>query len=79
MRWRIAGSTGPFALRVVRPVGPDFTFVASSAPKTAKGSGVDTFPTRQPIRVGDYVGIEASSTAEVGVSDTGTTSDSVAI
>jgi hypothetical protein len=79
VRWRIAGSTGPFALRVVRPAGSDFTFVSSSAPETAAGSGVDTFATRQPIRAGDYVGIEASSTAEVGVSETGTTRDSVAI
>ena len=33
VRWRVNGSTGPLALRVVRPAGPAYTFVSTSFPQ----------------------------------------------
>jgi hypothetical protein len=67
VRWRVVGSSGPLALRVVRPAGPAYTFVSSSIPATPRSTGAETFPTRQPIRAGDYVGVELGPTAQVAM------------
>jgi hypothetical protein len=68
VRWRVKGASGPMALRVVQPFGGGYLFVSSGAPQIPADTGLDTFVARQPIKAGDFVGIELSSaTATFGL------------
>lgn len=69
-RWRtIAGSSGDFRLRVLRPDGSgEYVLAGTSAPATPTGPGIDTFTTSLPVQAGDLIGLENLSTAaKVGV------------
>jgi len=70
VRWRVNGSIGPLALRVVRPAGPsDYAFISTSSREMPATAGVESFATRQPIRAGDYVGMElGNADARMGLS-----------
>jgi hypothetical protein len=65
VRWRVNGASGPLALRVLRAVGFNHTFVSTSALGTPASTAVATFPTRLPIRAGDHVGIEVGPTSAI--------------
>jgi hypothetical protein len=62
VRWRLkAGSTGgTVKLRVLRPAGTGFTAVTSSAVRTVT-SNMNTFSTSLPIKAGDVVALDNSS------------------
>jgi hypothetical protein len=72
VRWRVKDSSGPLALRVVRPTA-GYLFVSTSAIAIPSDTtGVDTFNTRQPIKAGDIVAVELeSATATIGLDGTG--------
>jgi hypothetical protein len=65
-----AGSSGQFAIRVIRPAaGGEFTGAGTSTPVTPPGTGLQTFSANLPIRAGDFVGLDLlSSTSLVGSS-----------
>lgn len=62
VRWRLkAGSTGgAVKLRVLRPSGTTFTAIASSATETV-ASELNTFTTNLPIKAGDVVALDNST------------------
>jgi hypothetical protein len=71
VRWRVKDASGPMALRVAQPFGAGYLFVSSSAPEIPADTGLDTFVTRQPIKAGDFVGLELkSATATFGLDPT---------
>lgn len=68
VQWRLLGAKGgPFRLRVLRPLGgSSFSAVSSSAPATAFGPGLETFPTALPVQAGDLIGLDAASGQQLG-------------
>jgi hypothetical protein len=80
VRWRVNGSTGRLALRVLRTAGPsDYAFVSTSVYEMPATKGLETFATRQPIRAGDYVGVELGSIdAAIGWRNSGPAGDVLA-
>lgn len=76
VRWRVSGSSGPLALRVMRAAGSSYVFISTSALRTPASTDVESFATRQPIRAGDYVGVEGeNTTAQLGFASPGTAGD----
>ena len=64
VRWRIkaGGSTGPTALRVLRPAtGDERVGVGTSQVENPAASAISTFATQLPIRAGDFIGIDIDS------------------
>lgn len=62
VRWRVKGASGPMKPRVIRPFGGDsFTFISSGAIVSPPTTGIETFPTQLPIKLGDYFGVELTS------------------
>jgi hypothetical protein len=78
VRWRVNDATGSFAMRVLRAVAFNYTFISTRAVRTPASIGVESFPTRQPIEAGDYVGLEAGPQSGVGLSNAGTAGDTAA-
>ena len=67
-QWSIRDASGTFRLRVLQPVSGGLQIVVSSGPATLGGSdSVSTFPTDLAITTGDYIGLELSELAEVGL------------
>jgi hypothetical protein len=72
VRWRVKDASGPMALRVAQPFGGGYLFVSSGAPEIPADTGLDTFVARQPIKAGDFVGVELkSATATFGLDPVG--------
>jgi hypothetical protein len=72
VRWRVKDASGPMAVRVTRSVGADYLFVSSSALEIPADTGLATFATRQPIKAGDFIGLELrSATATFGLDPAG--------
>jgi hypothetical protein len=70
VRWKMQGARGgPFTLRVLRPSGTgSFTAVATGAPVTPLGLGIETFTAQLPVRAGDLIAVDSSNpTDEIGV------------
>jgi hypothetical protein len=64
VRWRVKGFSGPVKVRVIRPFGGDsFSFVSSGSVVSAPSTGIATFATQLPIKIGDYIGVELVSSA----------------
>jgi len=62
--WRITGGTSGvpgYRLRILRPTGATYTAIATSAPATPVGPGLEVFSTSIPIQVGDLIGIDTPS------------------
>jgi hypothetical protein len=60
--WRLRADLGfgatPTALQVIRPLGGDnYTGGGTSAIATPTLTGINAFPTRLPIAIGDYIGL----------------------
>lgn len=68
VRWRVKAAEGTFRLRVLHPDGlGHYVAVATSAPATPAGLGVETFTTSLPIAAGDLIGIDnEANTAKLG-------------
>jgi hypothetical protein len=66
--WNLLGfEGGPFALRVLRPVGSTaYTAVGSSNPVVAAGLGLQTFAIDLPVQAGDTIGLDAAKGATLG-------------
>ena len=64
IRWHVLKASGGFKLRVLRPAGAS-TYLAdgTSAVGTPTDGGLQTFATSLPIRSGDLIGLEATSTS----------------
>lgn len=58
VRWRLHSTLpgGTARLRVLRPGSAAFSGAGASATATVSGTGSETFPTRLPVRAGDYIG-----------------------
>ncbi len=68
IRWRTGKGKGPFTMDVVTPNSDGtYTQTAVSAPATAGGGSVETFPTELPIKAGQAVGISVLGDGELGV------------
>jgi hypothetical protein len=67
--WHLLGfEGGPFALRVLRPVGSTaYSGVGSSSPVVAAGPTLQTFATDLPIKAGDTIGLDALKGSKVGL------------
>jgi IPT/TIG domain len=67
--WHLLGfEGGPFALRVLRPVGSTaYSGVGSSSPVVAAGPALQTFAADLPIKAGDTLGLDATKGSKVGL------------
>jgi hypothetical protein len=74
VRWRVKTFSGPIKLRLIRPFGgTNYLFVSSGPVENGTGTGIDTFPARLPIKVGDHVGVELTSPTSKASLDSGGT------
>lgn len=68
VRWRVKtnGPGGPFALRIAKPFTGNLLIGAgASAPGSATAAGINEFPTRIPIRLGDNIGLSITNATEL--------------
>lgn len=64
IRWHVLKASGGFKLRVLRPTVASTYFAdGTSAVGTPSDGGLQTFATSLPIRAGDLIGVEATSTS----------------
>jgi hypothetical protein len=66
VRWRIGGAIGgPYRLRVLTPFGSDvFGGVATSGPVTSGSAEIRTIAANLPIRTGQTIGVDNSSSSD---------------
>jgi hypothetical protein len=63
VRWRMTGysSTGPYRLRILRPVGDGkYTGAGTSSAETRLGTGTEAFATHLSIQAGDLIGLDGA-------------------
>jgi hypothetical protein len=58
------GSGGPYYLRVLDPVGGEYTAVGKSAPEIPVSTGTERFTTALPIEAGETIAIEGTATTD---------------
>jgi hypothetical protein len=71
-RWRITGGSSGipgYTLRILRPTGTTYTAIASSAPVTPVGPGLEIFNTSIPIQAGDLIGIDTPASGSLPIAN----------
>jgi hypothetical protein len=63
--WHVTGAAGgPFYLRVLNPVGTEFTGVGTSAPATPLTTGIEHFAASLPIKEGQTIALEHTNSGD---------------